>query len=898
MPARCNYLVVIVAAVGSHFCNADEQPAGTAPTAAKTSAPKSSSALLFETDVRSILKKHCFQCHGEEEDVGGSLDLRLVRLMKKGGDSGAAIVAGSPDESLLFQRIAQGEMPPDESKLLSANETKIVRNWIQAGAKTARPEPESLDHAMLITPEELNHWAFQKRKTPAVPQVKDPSQVNNPIDAFLLAKLEQAGFDFSPPATLQKRIRRIYLDLTGLPPTPAAVDAFVTAAKADEATAWSDLVDELLASPNYGERWARHWMDVAGYSDSEGYTDADTERPHAWRYRDYVINAFNEDKPFDRFITEQLAGDELITSPKNSLSEADTQLLVATGFLRMAPDGTGGSTPDKELAKNDTIADTLSIVSSSLMGMTVECAQCHDHRYDPISQADYYALRAVFEPAFDCEKWQTPSQRRVLLYSGEDRKLEAKIEAKAKLLDAEHAKKQTGYILATFEKQLAKLPSSIHQTAREAHQTSAKKRTAEQKAVLKKHPNLNVTPSSLYLYDKKAADELKKMAAEAKKVRAAKPKKNYVRALDERPGRLPATRLFYRGDHQQPKQKLDPAGLTVVSMSADVDPIPVNTENMLTSGRRLAFAKRLTDPDHPLTARVLVNRFWRHHFGRGLVETPSDFGVLGQKPSHPELLDWLASEFIASGWSLKHLHRLILTSTAWQQSVVADKRLENTDPDNLLYGGARLIRMDAEVLRDCILAVSGKLNTTPFGPPVPVMADTVGRFVIGKENLNAGRPGSVIDMKGEQFRRSIYIQVRRSRPLSVLDTFDRPAMSPNCDMRRPSNSSTQSLLMMNSDLLLEYSRHLADRVKTAAADDIEAQIRLAWRLIYCRAATTSEVSGAMHFVEQQTEELSRQVEDKPAKGGPAKQSKRSAADEAVAIFCQMLLSSNEFLYID
>ena len=861
----------------------------------ETSARAPADVPRFETHVRLILKTHCFQCHGEEQEVSGGLDLRLVRLLKQGGESGEAIVPGKPDESLLMRRIYDGEMPPDESKQLSKADAKLIHDWIAAGAQTVRPEPESLDDSMLITEEERSHWSFQPIRMPAVPEVTDQSMVSNPIDAFLLARLEAEGFRFSQAATAEKRIRRAYLDLLGLPPTPQAVEAFVAASAQNATKAWAELIDQLLQSPHYGERWARHWLDVAGYSDSEGYTDDDTERPHAWRYRDYVIQSFNEDKPYNEFITEQLAGDEMISSPGNNLSSADAQLLTATGFLRMAPDGTGGTVPDKPLARNDTIADTLRIVTSSLMGMTVGCAQCHDHRYDPISQADYYRMRAIFEPAFDCEQWKTPTQRRISLYTDEDRKLAADVEANAKKLDAEHNAKRTEYINATFEKQLLKLPADIHELARTAHATTAKERSAEQNAILKKHPSLNVTAGSLYLYDKKAADELEKMAAAAKKLRTTKPKENFVRALLESPGRLPTTRLFYRGDHEQPKQELAPAGLTVVSLTSDVEPIPSNSPDLPTSGRRLAFAKRLTDPDHPLTARVLVNRIWRHHFGRGLVETPSDFGVLGQKPTHPALLDWLAAEFISSGWSVKHLHRLILNSTAWQQAIRSDERLEAADPDNELYGGARLVRMDAEVIRDCILSIAGKLNTEAFGPPVPVMADLVGRFVIGKENLNAGRPGAVIDMKGEQFRRSIYIQVRRSRPLSVLDTFDRPVMSPNCDIRRPSTSSTQSLLMMNSDLLLEYSRHLADRLETESPGEPKTQIQNAWKLVYSRSATESEIDAAEHFIQQQTAALSDNSAYKPNQKNPPS---RTASQDAMAILCQMLLSSNEFLYLD
>lgn len=846
----------------------------------------------FETHVRSILKKHCFHCHGEEETPEGGLDVRLVRFMQHGGDSGTSIVAGQPEESLLFQRIRDGEMPPDEGKLLTPEEIVVVQNWITAGAPTVRPEPETISEDSFITEEERAHWSFQPIKRPAPPKVNHPETVANPIDAFLLAKLESAGFAFEKRAARETLIRRLSFNLHGLPPAPEAVDAFVTNQSPE---AWQQLVDDLLESEHYGERWARHWLDVAGYADSEGYNDVDTERPDAWRYRDYVIRSLNSDKPFDRFIHEQLAGDEMTTSPRNNVSEADAELLTATGFLRMAPDGTSAAVPDVNVARNDTIADTIKIVSSSLMGMTVGCAQCHDHRYDPISQADYYRFRAIFEPAFDWKNWRSPSKRRVSLYSNEDRAAATKIEAEAKKKDAERLKKEAEFIKATFEKQLAKVPSDVHDAAREAHAVSAKKRTPEQKSLFKKYPNLNVTPSSLYLYDRKAADKLKAMAAEATKIRQAKPKEEFVRALTEVPNRIPVTNLFYRGDHEQPKQELPPAGLTVVSATSGLGDIPVNSKDLPTTGRRLAFAKRLTSPKHPLTARVIVNRIWMHHFGRGLVLSPSDFGTLGEPPTHPELLDWLAAELIDSGWSLKHLHRLILNSNAWQQQVVSNDKLQQIDPDNRLYGGSQLQRLDAEVIRDCMLAISGRLNTKAFGPPVPVMADTVGRFVIGKENLNAGRPGKKIDMKGEQFRRSIYIEVRRSRPLAVLETFDRPVMSPNCDMRRPTTGSPQSLLMLNSDLLVEFSRATAERIEADAGPDVTDQIHRAWRLVYGRVPEHSERESAIHFLEQQTNLFAGQTPwQKTEKHTPA----RTASQEALALMCQMLLSSNEFLYVE
>ncbi|MFI4876363.1 MAG: DUF1549 domain-containing protein, partial [Blastopirellula sp. JB062] len=494
----------------------------------------------FETDVRGIFKTHCFHCHGEEETVEGGLDLRLVRWMFEGGDSGAAIVAGQPEESLIYQRLEAGEMPPDASKQLSAAEVAKIKRWISGGAKTARPEPTELGDEYLITDEERAHWAFQPIERPEVPQVKRTAAVANPIDAFLLAKLEAHGHQFNEPATADRQVRRLSLDLLGLPPEP---QWSAELQESEDPARWNKLVDQLLASPHYGERWGRHWLDVAGYADSEGYSDVDAERPHAWRYRDYVIRALNDGMPFDQFIREQLAGDELVTSPMNNLSAEDVQRLAATGFLRMAPDGTGGSVDDAKQARNDTIADTIHIVSSSLMSITLSCAQCHDHRYDPISQADYYRFRAVFDPAYDWEKWKNPKQRLVSLYTDSDRQAAAEVEKEAKVIDAAVVKKRNEFIQATFEEQLAKLPAEIHELARTGFATDVKKRTPEQKEIFRRHPNLKVSAGSLYLYNRKAADELKAMQKEATEVRAKKPKQEYVRALTETPGRVPTSRL-------------------------------------------------------------------------------------------------------------------------------------------------------------------------------------------------------------------------------------------------------------------------------------------------------------------------------------------------------------------
>lgn len=859
--------------------------------AAPVSTAEDSPQVSFERDVRPLMKASCFHCHGEDGNIESGLDVRLARLMTVGGDSGPAIVPGDSHASLLYQRVRDGEMPPEQSHRLTDEQIDTIRRWIDAGAPTLRTEPESID-GFLITEEERSHWSFQPIVKPKVPKVKYIERMRSPIDAFLLRQLEAQGFTFSQDAEPSTLLRRVQFDLVGMPPTPEEVDRFNADSSPD---AYDQLIDDLLASPHYGERWGRHWLDIAGYADSEGYNLTDAQRPHAWRYRDYVIRSFNEDKPFDRFVLEQLAGDELITTPLDNLSDEDAELLIATGFLRMAPDGTGGAVDDANVARNDVVAETIKIVTSSLMGLTVGCAQCHNHRYDPIPQSDYYQLRAVFDPSLDWKTWKSPKQRLVSLYTDEDRAKAAEIEEQAKVIDAERSEKQAGFIAATFEQELAKLPEEVQTAARAARDTPEMERTEEQVALLKEYPSLNVTSGSLYLYDRKAADELKALSEKATAIRATKPEERFVRALTEQPGHVPASFLFARGDHEQPKQELQPAGLSVVSANFELPTLPVNDEVRPTTGRRTALAQRLTDPQYPLLARVIVNRIWLHHFGRGLVSTPADFGALGTPPTHPELLDWLAAEFIDSGWSIKHMHRLILRSTAYRQGLRADRELIDADPDNLLYGGANLRRLDAEALRDAIITVSGTMNDKTYGPAVPVIADKVGRWVLGIENLSAGRPGAVLPMHGEDLRRSVYVEVRRTRPLAVLDTFDWPRMAPNCDQRRTSTVAPQSLMLMNSDFVLEFSEKFARRIETETTADLVERVDRAWRLAFGRSPNDSERASAQSFLQEQTATF---AETLPAPTEDQQPPAPTAEQRALETLCQMLLSSNEFLYID
>ncbi len=847
--------------------------------------------LSYEADVRPIFKTHCFHCHGEGGELSGGLDLRLRRLIEQGGDSGEAVVAGQPDQSQLLARMRDGEMPPEDVALRpTADEIATVEAWIAGGAVALHSEPEDLDPDLVITPQERDYWAFRPIRRPALPEVHRLELADNAIDRFLLARLEAQELVLSPIADRTTLIRRLSFDLCGLPPTPSEVKSFV---EDDAPDAYQRLVDRLLHTPSYGERWARHWLDVAGYADSEGYTEEDPLRPHAYHYRDYVIRAFNSDKPFDQFVIEQLAGDELIEPPLDNLTPAESERLIATGFLRMAPDGTGSSSVDQALARNDVLIKTIDIVSTSLLGLTVGCAQCHNHRYDPILQKDYYALRAVLEPALNCDQWLAPASRRVSLYTDADRAAAAKIEVEAQKILDEHKSQQAAAVETTFQNELAKLDESLHESIRAARETPEKERTPEQKKLLNDNPSVNVTAASLYLYDKPAADRLQAMIAQATALRATKPPEQFVRAVWEPADqKLPETRLFHRGDYLQPKEVVAPAALTVLT-SANLPAIEIDDPDLPTSGRRLAFAQWLTSPENPLLARVIVNRLWLHHFGIGLVPTPGDFGALGELPTHPELLDWLAAEFISSGWSVKHIQRLIVESRAYRQSSDRHATGDTRDGDNRLYWRMPIRRLEAEVLRDSGLAISGELNAKAYGPAIPVMPDEVGQFVIGIENMSAGRPGPVIPMHGEDLRRSIYVQVRRSRPLSVLAPFDAPLLEPNCLLRKASTVSPQALLLMNSDHVLARAAGMAARLQREAPQSLAEQIELAWHLTYGIGPEPHELQAATTFIAQQTEVF---------RGNPPPQIKDQVPltpeREALASLCHALLSSNRFLYID
>jgi mono/diheme cytochrome c family protein len=890
--------------------------------------------LTFEQHIRPLLKTHCFHCHGDEDQREGKLDLRLRRLIAVGGDSGPGLVAGHPGESLLLKRVRANEMPPN-GKTLAVKEVDLIERWIAAGAVTARDEPADLALVSDITAEDKAFWSFQPVRRPPVPdasalmsrgpmiaggQAMEAFQgsslaasgvalhARTAIDPFVLEKLAAKGLGFSPDAERATFARRVTFDLLGLPPTPAEIDAFATDVAPD---AHERLVDRLLASPHYGERWGRHWLDVAGYADSDGYTEADPVRKYSFKYRDWVISAFNADLPFDQFVIEQLAGDELVKPPHANLSQAAQDHLIATGFLRTVADGTGQGA-DPKVSRNAVVAETIKVASSALLGLTVGCAECHNHRYDPISQADYYRMRAIFEPALNWKAWRNPAERLITLYTDTDRAQAAAVEAEARTILDEREKKLNAAIEVIFERELAKVPEEHRERVKVARTTKDAERTPEQIALLKDYPSADPKPYQIDLYDPVATAELKKDDARAAEVRKKKPVEDFVSPLTELPGQVPETVLFHRGDPDQPKQVLAAGELSALDWLPAL--VPATSEEVPTSGRRLAYARHLTTGQHPLVSRVMANRVWLTHFGRGLVATPGDFGVLGDRPTHPELLDWLAVELVnpepagshhalsdpsssspnPHRWSVKRFHRLVVGSSVYRQSSARNVTADGVDPDNRLLARMSVRRLEAEAVRDAMHAINGTINHKLGGPPVPVMLDEDGQVVIGIENLNGeNRPGAIIPLHGEEHRRSVYVQVRRTRLLAVLDAFDLPTLDPNCTARNSSTVAPQSLLLMNSDFVLTAARQLAERLIREAGPDPASRIQYSWPLLFGRAVRDAELSSALQFIDDEQARLAVTAE-----GVADPKLKPDPNLWAWATFCQALFGSNEFLYVD
>ena len=819
--------------------------------------------VTFEEDIRPIFKAYCFDCHGATEKPKGGLDLRLKKLAIKGGKSGASIKESHPEQSHLLQRIKSGEMPPSEKKV-PPEKIALIERWLKNGAPTLRAEPDSLPPGIGITEEERNYWFYKPLIEPKVPDITLNQKKLAPLDAFILTKLQQKKLGFNPEADKRTLIRRAYLDLTGLPPTIDQVERFE---KNTAPNAYETLIDQLLASPAYGERWARHWLDVAGYADTEGDSPNDSLRPHIYKYRDYVIRALNSDKTFNQFIIEQLAGDELAPKPWDELSIQQRELLAATGFLRCGPDITAGGGAIAEAEQ--TFTESIKIISSGLLGLSVGCAQCHDHRYDPISQVDYFRFRAIFEPAFNPSQWRKPAERTAALMTKPDREKSAQIEKVAQELATKLQADTSSTIKVIFEKELQKIPAELHEPVKKAFETPEAKRTPEQKTLFEKYPKINVRAGIIDQYDPKAMAELKKAQVTIDAKRAEKPKEDFYAIMSEVPSKIPATKLFHRGDYRQPLQEIIPGDLSIATVhEPKLWDCPTNNKGE-SSGRRLAFAQYLTSGKHPQFNRTMANRIWVYHFGQGIVDTPGEFGKLGTAPSQPELLDWLALQLPKNNWSLKAFHKLIMTSTTYRQSSVHRPEQDSVDISNQLYGRFPLRRLEAESIRDSILKVNNRLDSTLYGAAIPLKEDIAG----------------VMHYPDESPRKTIYMQVRRHKPSAFLLTFDGPSLSPNCDKRTPSAGTPQALALMNSEFIRSESNHLATLILKNQTTDTNALILQAWKTVYQRSPNSKELTLAANFL---TESKATYTATKS----------KDPNQMAWTDLCQQLLASNEFIYLE
>lgn len=763
----------------------------------------------FVRDVAPILERRCVRCHSAEK-AKGKLSLATRDDFLRGGETGAVVSAGKPDESRLLE-VVSGEKPemPAEGKPLSKQEVETLRVWIASGAEW--PAGRTLNER---APGGTDWWSFQPVRRPLAPPVRNASWSRNEIDRFVLSKLEEKGLEPSPAADRRTLIRRLTFDVTGLPPSPADVAAFL----ADEQPqAYEQLVDRLLASPQYGERWARHWLDVVRFAESDGFEE-DQERPFAWPYRDYVINSFNADLPYDQFVREQIAGDAL--KPMTAAGVAATGMLVAgpwDAVQRVTPSKFG-----RLQSREEQLEEIVGAVCQTYLGLTVNCARCHDHKFDPIPQTDYYRIKAVFEGV---DHGLTPKTHGVKRLMGD-------IDEQAWNVATQPLRDR----VAAGEKSLSQLNKKL------------KDATGNEALTNETRPLRDAAYRSLAEPRKELADRF--------------PVTMTFTGAREEPS---PTVLFKRGDIKQPGEVVTPGGLSAVATpSADWG----LTEHAPEATRRVQFANWLTHPEHPLTARVMVNRVWQFHFGTGLVETPSDFGHNGGHPTHPELLDWLASEFVQSGWSVKHLHRLILNSAAYcqasipgddQQAVARHANASAVDAEARLLWRFPPRRLEGEVVRDSLLSFSGKLNPEMGGPSFKPYTVT---------QLNTYFYHLFDKDEPVYNRRSIYRMHLITGRSPLLDALDCPSPSITTPRRRSTVTPMQALALMNDSFLVRQADQFANRVKSEHTDPA-AQITMVFETVFSRPPRDSERAACLEIVRQQ----------------------------GLATVCWSLFNASEFLYV-
>ncbi|GIX03610.1 MAG: chromosome segregation protein [Planctomycetaceae bacterium] len=761
----------------------------------------------YERDIKPLLAQRCTRCHGAEQQQGG-LRLDYARGLLTGGDSGPAIVPGNPGASWIMAAVlgTQGATKmPLEGDPLSEKEIELLQGWIAQGAPYPEHEP-----IPPLKEKRSHHWAFQPLQVQPPPNVVNRDWVRNPVDAFILSRLEAEGLSPSPEAEKYVLLRRVHLDLLGLPPPPELIHEFL---KDHASDAYERMVDRLLASPHFGERWARDWLDLARYADSNGYT-IDSERS-IWPYRDWVIRAFNTNIPFDQFVIEQLAGDLL---PAATLEQK-----IATGFHRNTMINEEGGT-DPEQFRVEAVVDRVNTTATVFLGLTLGCCQCHDHKYDPFTQREYYQLLAFFnssplDTAVPKLEVPTPEQlvRGDIERRDQIRREISRLEKIVKQKESELLEAQEAWERSLSEEQRLKLPTAV----RDALDFPKENRTEEQRKTLLKHF--------------KTTEEGQRVVPELARIRELQDQepKFVTTLMMQELSRPRETFVMVRGDFLRKGARVDP------DVPALLPRLPADEPR-----NRLTLARWLVSPEHPLTPRVTVNRYWQRLFGRGLVATENDFGVQGEPPTHPELLDWLAHEFVRSGWDVKSFLRLIVTSATYRQSSRHRADLVERDPLNRWLGRQVRLRLEAEMIRDAALTAAGLLTQELYGPPImPPQPDGVYAFtqVAKKWNTSTGK---------ERFRRGLYIHLWRSSLYPGLTVFDFPEANVTCTRRNRSNTPLQALTLANDRVFVECASALGHVLRTLSTSDDE-RVRIGFLRCVGREPSSWEAAHLRRFIDQE-----------------------------------------------
>jgi hypothetical protein len=847
-------------------------------------------AEFFQQKIRPILASRCQGCHNDALRFA-NLSFDTTAAVRAGGTHGAVLTPRDPVGSRLYRRIARLEKPymPMQGDPLTDAETALFKQWIEMGAVLPEdPKNEDAEKARVarlaalkkfedrrvITDDDRKWWAFQKPVRPAVPMAQTRSMVWNPVDAFIVWNLEAKGLRPAPTASKRTLIRRLYFDLIGLPPRPEEVEAFVNDAAPD---AYSKLVDRLLDSDHYGERWGRHWLDVARYADSDGY-EYDLLRPNSWRYRDYVIRAFNQDKPYDRFVREQIAGDEL--------PDGDYDSLTGLGFVRNGPFIGDMVLMQNEQTRMDELDDIVATTSTAFLGLTLGCARCHDHKYDPLTQKDYYRMVAVFAPG---ERKDLP-----LAPAAIAEKYQAAVNTIDKQIDDINLqiKAILKPVRATLlEAKYKTLPDDVQLALKTepVKRTEAQKLQAEQVAYSVNVPDVDVLPK-IEAADRKKVEALQEEIAALEKT---KPKPlPAAQAVTDAGPTSPPSYFLHRGSIASKGSEMSPGTIAALSPAGAVLEFPISNPGGKTTGRRLALANWLVSPENPLTARVMVNRLWQHHFGKGLVGTPNDFGHMSERSVNQPLLDWLATEFVRQGWSIKTMQRLILNSHTYQQSSQFESEANRKiDPQNRYLWKMPLNRLEGEAIRDSILAVSGGLNPKPGGPGVFPEVDPEVLKGAAYQRWPQTTDGP------ELWRRSVYVTEMRTITAPLLDLLDPPENVSSCPRRNVTTVAPQALQLLNNKFVVGQSALFADRVRNEAGKNPNAEIDRAFRLALGRPPEPREYQASQAFLERQ-EQYHRSQEHVLLEKGTDPALIASPDKAALIDFCHSLLNINEFVYVN